>query len=400
MSTVGWLGLGRLGGPCADTLAGCGHQVVGYDPRPPADPGRVKPGTLADVVAATDGLVFVCVQTPHAPAFGGDRPVPGAPRDFDYSALTQAVRDLAAEAVRQRKPLVAVVISTVLPGTTRKRLMPLLRGTPVRLVYGPYFPAMGTEAADFLDPEFQLLGGDDQIALSAAANLYRTVHSAPLRMVSVESAELAKVAYNTFVSMKIVYANMIGELCDATGADADEVSGTLALATRRILSPAYMRAGMGDAGACHPRDLLALSWLSERAGLSADVAGFLADARESQSARLAELVKYQHELTGLPVRILGLAFKPGVAMTDGSAALLLMCQLGAAGVEVSPWDPLLEGKVPRWLGCPGLFVVATAHEQLLDLPFPAGSVVIDPHGLVKTRPGVVLITPGRRRAAA
>jgi UDPglucose 6-dehydrogenase len=395
MSAVGWLGLGKLGGPCADTLAGCGHDVIGYDPRPAADPGRVKLATLPEVVEATDGLVFVCVQTPHSPAFGGDRPVPGPARDFDYSALTQAVRDLAAEAAAQHKPLTAVIISTVLPGTTRARLLPLLRGTPVMLVYGPYFPAMGTEAEDFLNPEFQLLGGDNQTALAAAAHLYKTVHQAPLRMVSIESAELAKVAYNTFISAKIVYANMLAELCDATGADADEVSGTLALATRRILSPAYLRAGMGDGGACHPRDLLAMSWLSQRAGLSADVAGFLAAARESQSERLADLVRYQHELTGLPVCVLGKAFKPGVAMTDGSPALLLLRQLEDAGVAAVAWDPLIDGGVPP--GGQWLFVVATAHPEILASRFAAGSVVVDPHGLMESQPGVVLVTPGRRR---
>jgi len=397
VSTVGWLGLGKLGLPCADTLAGCGHDVYGWDPRPPADPGRVKTAPLADVIAATDGLVFVCVQTPHSPAFGGDRPVPGPPRDFDYTTLVHAVREVAGEAVTQRKPVVVVVISTVLPGTTRARLMPLLRGTPAKLVYGPYFPAMGTEAADFLDPEFQLLGGDDQAALATAAALYKTVHGAPLRIVSVESAELAKVAYNCWITSKIVWANMIGELCDATGADADEVSGTLALATRRVLSPAYMRAGMGDGGACHPRDLVALSWLSQKSGLSADLAGFLAAARESQSERLAELVKYQHELTGLPVCVLGRAFKPGVAMTDGSAALLLIRQLEDAGVPVTSWDPLINQKSDRPGRVPRVFVVATAHEEILRMGFAGGSVVVDPHGLMEPRPGVVLVTPGRRR---
>lgn len=396
MSAVGWLGLGKLGGKCADTLASCGHDVYGYDPRPPADPGRVKLSTLTEVVAATDSLVLVCVQTPHAPEFGGDRPAPGPARDFDYSALVSAVRDLAAEAKAQDKPVTAVIISTVLPGTTRTRLLPLLRGTPVKLVYGPYFPAMGTEREDFLDPEFQLLGADDGDAIVAAAHLYTSVHRAPVRIVSIESAELAKVAYNTFISMKIVYANWLGELCEATGADADEVTGTLALATRRILSPAYLRAGMGDGGACHPRDLLAMSWLSDRAGVSADVAGFLAAAREVQSRRLADLVKHQHELTGLPVTVLGRAFKPGIAMTDGSPALLLIQQL-FDDVSVTTWDPLTDGPAPWLLEEPRLFVVATAHQEILALKYPAGSVVIDPHGLVEPQPGVVLVTPGRHR---
>jgi UDPglucose 6-dehydrogenase len=395
MSTVGWQGLGKLGLPCANALASCGHDVIGYDPKPPAGPGRVKLGTLADVVAANDGLVLVCVQTPHAPAYGGEKPVTGQPRDFDYTALTQAVRDLAAEAAAQHKPVTAVIISTVLPGTTRTRLLPLLRGTPVKLAYGPYFPAMGTEQEDFLHPEFQLLGADDPDVLAAVSALYRTVHDAPLRMVSVESAELAKVAYNCFISLKIVYANMLAEVCDTSGADVDEVTGTLALATRRLLSPAYLRAGMGDGGACHPRDLLALSWLSQRAGLSSDVAGFLAAAREAQSGRLARLIARQRELTGLPLVLLGKAFKPGTGMTDGSPALLLATQLEDMGVPCGQWDPHVDGgEMGRSWPC--LFVVATAHPEFADLRIEPGSVVIDPHGMMPARPGVTLITPGRK----
>lgn len=391
---VSWIGLGRLGLPCANALAGCGHSITGYDIRPPADYGDVKPGSLADVVAATDGLVLVCVQTPHLPAYGGETPMPAQPADFDYTALTHAVRELAAEARSQHRVLTAVIISTVLPGTTRTRLMPAARPS-LRIVYGPYFPAMGTEREDFLNPEFQLLGSDDERALGDAAALYETVHDAPLRLVSVESAELAKVAYNCFISMKIVYANMLAEICDATGADVDEVTGTLALATRRLLSPAYMRAGMGDGGYCHPRDNQAMSWLAQRIGLSADLMGYVSKAREDQSQRLADLVIRQHKLTGLPVAILGKAFKPGVGMTGGSPALLLQTQLLEAGLMVTAWDPHTDSALPPFFN-PHVYVVGTAHPDFTELQFQPGSVVIDPHGYMPARSGVMLITPGRK----
>jgi UDPglucose 6-dehydrogenase len=400
---VGWLGLGKLGLPCANALASCGHHVTGYDPRPPAEPGDVKVATLADVVGATDGIVIACIQTPHLPAYGGETPMPDRPADFDYSALVSCVREVAAEARAQDRGLTLVVISTVLPGTTRARLLPLLRGSKVSLVYGPYFPAMGTEREDFLDPEFQLLGSDDPVALERAAALYRTVHDRPIRTVSIESAELAKVAYNCFISVKIVFANMLAEICDATGADVDEVTGTLALATRRLLSPAYMRAGMGDGGACHPRDNQAMSWLADRIGLSADLMGFVSGAREDQSMRLAELVRTQCRLTGFrdPV-LLGKAFKPGVEMTAGSPALLLAAQLEGMQIDAAHYDlrqTFFEIKQGRLLRKPRVFVITTAHPEFADLEFPAGSVVIDPHGYIPSRPGVVLITPGRKGGA-
>ena len=395
MSNAGWLGLGKLGLPCAAALASCGHKVYGYDPVPgPAAPG-VERVSLAEVVTATDGIVLVAVQTPHDPSYGGERPMPGEPRDFDYAALVQAVRGLAAEAKTQGRELTAVVISTVLPGTTRTRLLPLLRGSRVRLVYGPYFTATGSEEQDFADPEFQLLGADDEDAAAEVTALYRTVHGRPVRVVSIESAELAKVAYNVAVSMKIAYANMVAQMCDATGADADEVTGTLALATRRLLSPAYLTAGMGDGGSCHPRDLMAMSWLARKTG-AADLPGFLARAREDQSAWLARLVKAQHDLTGHPVVVLGKAFKPGTAQVNGSAALLLAAHLKELGVSPTAWDPVTGDRAAKFRA-PRVFVVATAHPQFTSLDIPPGSVVIDPHGFMPPRPGVTLITPGRKK---
>ncbi len=265
----------------------------------------------------------------------------------------------------------------------------------MRLVYGPYFTATGSEERDFTDPEFQLLGAGDEDAAAQVAALYRTVHDRPVRVVSIESAELAKVAYNVAVSMKIAYANMIGQVCEATGADADEVTGTLALATRRLLSPAYLTAGTGDGGACHPRDLMAMSWLARKAG-AADLPGFLASAREEQSAWLARIVKAQHDLTGHPVVILGKAFKPGTAVTAGSAALLLAAHLKESGVSPVAWDPV-TGDRPARFRVPRVFVIATAHPVFASTELPAGSVVIDPHGMMPSRPGITLITPGRKK---
>ena len=195
--------------------------------------------------------------------------------------------------------------------------------------------------------------------------------------------------------MKIAYANMVAQMCDATGADADEVTGTLALATRRLLSPAYLTAGMGDGGSCHPRDLMAMSWLARKTG-AADLPGFLARAREDQSAWLARLVKAQHDLTGHPVVVLGKAFKPGTAQVAGSAALLLAAHLKEAGVSAVAWDPVTGDRPPKFRA-PRVFVVATAHPQFTSLDIPAGSVVIDPHGFMPSRPGVTLITPGRKK---
>jgi len=414
---VGWVGLGKLGLTCALAMEKHGgHHIVGYDPSPrvqqiigrtvapPEEEGieELLNGTRialaqspADVVAACEGIVMVSVQTPHDPRYGGETPMPGQPVDFEYGYLIQAVRDIAAAAREQDKAITVVVISTMLPGTIRAHLAPLC-GPNVSLVYGPYFIAMSTTLQDFLNPEFVLLGSDSPEALAAVADLYGTVHDRPVHAVSIESAELLKVAYNCFISMKIVFANMVMEICQKTGADCDEIADGLALATDRIISPAYMRGGMGDSGACHPRDNQAMSWLAQRLDLSVDLMGYVSQAREQQSEWLADLVEHWHRMTGHPVCLLGKAYKPNVSLVNGSAGLLLAHQLRGRGLEVEHWDPHVDEGGTFAPSLPGVFAITTRHDAFLHLRFPADSIVIDPHGYMPDQPGVTTIRVGRK----
>lgn len=416
MSTVGWIGLGKLGFTCALGLAKYGgHLVAGYDPSPhprqmlngqiplPEEAGiqGVRNGAQlhiaespAEVVAATDGIVMVSVQTPHDPRYGGETAIAEQPVDFEYGYLVQAVRDLATAADDQGKQITIVVISTVLPGTTRAHLAPLC-GPNVKLVYGPYFIAMTSTLSDFLNPEFVLLGSDDEDALTQVEALYRTIHNRPIHAVSIESAELTKVAYNCFISMKIVFANMVMEICQKTGADCDAVADGLALAADRITSPAYMRGGMGDSGACHPRDNQAMSWLAQRLDLSVDLMGYVSQAREQQSAWLADLVEHWHRMSGLPVVLLGKAYKPNVSLVNGSAGLLLAEQLRDRGLEVAHKDIWVDGEFDLPTS-PRVYVITTKHDHHRTAAIPPGSVVIDPHGYMPDQPGVTTIRVGRK----
>lgn len=424
MSTVGWIGTGRLGLTCALALAEYGkHEVYGFDvSERPYDilQGDTKPHEetgLAELVAANDprrgfglamcgdihdvvqsvddgSIVFVAVQTPHDPRYGGETPITEQPVDFEYGYLIQAVRDLNTEAEQQDKRLTVVVVSTVLPGTVRAHLAPLC-GPRVKLAYNPFFIALTTTLSDYLHPEFVLLGSDDADARQQVTDLYRTFHDRPVHAVSVESAELLKVAYNCFISLKIVFANMVMEICQKTGADCDEISDGLALATDRIASPAYMRGGMGDSGACHPRDNQAMSWLAQRLSLSVDLMGYVSQAREEQSAWLADLVEHWHRLSGLRICLLGKAYKPNVSLTDGSAGLLLAHQLRKRGLDVTHWDPLVDGPA-QIAPDPYVYLIATRHDHFLKCQMPTGSIVIDPHGYMPDQPGVTTIRVGRK----
>jgi UDPglucose 6-dehydrogenase len=402
VSNVGWIGLGKLGGPCAAALAERGsHKVWGYDVRGTnvgsydfADLAPVElVTTIDDVVRSTDGVVFVAVQTPHSPAYGGEVPVPSEPREFEYAYLINAVRAVCHAASRQRKDVTLVVVSTVLPGTFDRYLRPLVNASEyVVPVYHPFFIAMGTVVEDFTRPEMTLFGADDPGAVDDVRALYAPIHDAPAPTMSIASAELTKVAYNTFISTKIVFANLTAELCDHTGADVDEVTDALAQATDRIISPRYLRAGMGDGGACHPRDNVALSALARRFNLSSDLMGFLTDARERQAIWFADVIEHWLDLAGLPLLIMGRSYKPNVDMDDGSPALLLASVLARRGVEFQHEDADVQRIEPH------VFFVATMHDEYHHVHFPAGSVVIDPFGyLLINDPAVTLVTPGRKR---
>lgn len=407
MAAVGWIGLGKLGGPCSAALADYGgHDVYGYDPttRPIDFAGLSaidRVATVDDVVRNTDDVVFVAVQTPHVQRFDGARLLPTdvIPEDFEYGYLVNAVASVAQAAARQAKRITIVIISTVLPGTTTRELRPLLN-TYTDLVYHPFFIAMGTVVNDFINPEFVLLGCDDVNAATRVAVLYNGIHHAPLGVMSIASAELTKVAYNTFISTKIVFANTVAQLADVTGADVDEVTNALALATDRIISPKYLTAGMGDGGGCHPRDNIALSALAQRHGV-VDFMGGLNIAREEHTRWLASIVHHWADLTGLPIVLLGKSYKPDVAMTDGSPALLLADILTEADLDFAHCDSFVDSDTQtEWCdqitSDPAVFFVGTRHAQYVKFSYPAGSVVIDPFGFVHASDDITLVRPGRK----
>jgi UDPglucose 6-dehydrogenase len=401
LSNVGWVGLGKLGGPCAATLQYYGgHKVFGYDVRgvdAEYDFGELDSvdvlESINDVVTMIDGVVFVAVQTPHSPEYGGEQPTPVEPREFEYAYLVNAVRAVCRAAWQQEKHITLVVVSTVLPGTFDRYLRPLLNEY-VTPVYHPFFIAMGTVVRDFAQPEMRLFGVDDPKHTDVLHEIYSTMHSAPAPTVSIASAELTKVSYNTFISMKIVYANLLAEMCEVTGADVDEVIDALVQGDQRIISASYLRAGMGDGGACHPRDNVALSALAQRYNLSSDLMGFLNEARDRQALWFARIIEHWRNLTGLPVTLLGKSYKPDVTLTDGSPALLLAHYLRSIDVEFEHDDlqVLLVDDEPR------VIFITTRHEHYRTLVFPTGSVVIDPFGYLDVDDArVTYVTPGRKR---
>ena len=208
---------------------------------------------------------------------------------------------------------------------------------------------MGGAIRDFLNPEFVLFGVDDNASAAEAERFYRTIHAAPFRRTTLEEAEVIKVLYNTFISTKLAFANTAMELCHRLpGADVDVVMGVLGDARERLISTRYFRAGMGDGGACHPRDNIALSHLSRTLGMSFDWFSNVMAQREHQTEWLADLIDAHRN--GRQIVILGRSFKPESSMLTGSAAVLLETILRERGREVISWDPHVESGLRRRQG--------------------------------------------------
>ena len=396
---VGFIGLGRLGLPVATAMASKGLTVYGVDPYVKGYPddlsyedgfaecvekaeGRVKFVGLAEAMEHCS-VLFVAVATPHDPQYEGVTPIPNERVDFDYSHLRHVAQDIRSLCDSRKYLPTVSVISTVLPGTMDRYVIPRLGGR-AKLVYNPSFIAMGTTIRDFLDPEFMLIGGDAEGKVRA---VYEACGIDTFYETSVNNAELIKVAYNTFIGLKLAFANTLMEVCHKTPkTNVDEVTGALKLAHRRLISPAYLDGGMGDGGGCHPRDNIALSWLARELDLSYDLFEATMMQRENQARWLAELMEGYE----LPKGILGVAYKPSSHLTTGSPARLVANLLSDEPYLHDPHAGM--GEMP---GQPHVWLVGCKHPEFPDYGFPEGSVVIDPWGYMPDQEGVQVVRLGR-----
>lgn len=338
------------------------------------------------MVAESD-IVFCAIQTPHEAEFEGATRLPVERRDFDYSYLLKAITDVTNSAYRQKKHTILAVISTCLPGTFKREIQPLLNEY-VQYVYTPQFIAMGTVLADYLDPEFALIGVDDEQASQQLQVFYTSLFDKPHVVTDITTAEGIKVSYNTFITMKTVLANTWGELSHKLGMNTDDIYKAWTLSSKRLLSPRYLKAGVGDGGGCHPRDNIALSWLADEVNLSHNLFEDLMLSREQHMAWLAKeasLLAIKHQM---PLIVLGRSFKPETNIETGSPALLLSNILREYG-QVHEHVEDIETTTPA------VFVIGTQHDRYRTYGFPAGSVVLDPFRFVEPREGVEIVAIGK-----
>lgn len=406
MSRIGFVGLGKLGLPVALAVESKGHKVCGYDINPyvakylqdkqiPFKEEGIQPlleanqieikENVKEVVAASD-IVFIPIQTPHEAQFEGATRVPDERRDFDYTWLKEGVKAVSDSAEELGKYVTVVVISTCLPGTYKREIKPLINEDYIDYIYNPFFIAMGTVLQDFLNPEFVLIGSDENGRLEEIHDFYNTIHNKKLFYTDITTAEGIKVFYNTFITTKTVLANIYGEMAHKLGMDVDDIYTALSFATDRIISPKYLKAGMGDGGGCHPRDNIALSHIARQIGLSHNIFEDLMAAREDHAEWLADLIMEQD--TSLPTIILGRSFKPETNIETGSPAILVSNILAEKGYAHAHMEDANTDQRAIWF-------IGTQHDRYKGIKFKQGSTVIDPFGYIKDQVGVKVIRIGR-----
>ena len=411
MKKIGFIGIGKLGLDCAEVMAEK-HEVRGYDIYPRTS-DVVKVCGIEELVAESD-WIFVAVPTPHTEGYDGSVPSSHMePRDFGHDAVIDAINNINRYATTPKK---IVLISTVLPGTTRRKFVPLL-DTRHEFVYNPYLIAMGSVKWDMVNPEMVMIGTEDGSMTGIAGELielYKTVmENDPRYEVGTwDECEAIKIFYNTFISAKVGLVNMIQDFALKIGnINVDVVTNALARSTMRIMGPKYMTAGMGDAGACHPRDNIALRWLAQEYDIGYDLFDTVMHAREVQAKNLADFLVTQARERNLPIVIHGKAYKPDVPYCIGSYSTLVGHYVKEAGMTVRYVDPLADDQSEVIQSVHGAALYLWAHNRKITYEYTGtqadtqpyceifgGSVIVDPWRRLENTSTVEVIHYGNTRS--
>jgi UDPglucose 6-dehydrogenase len=366
---VGFVGVGKLGKDAAEVLSEF-YDVTGYDINPVETTINMS-DTLEGCVKGKD-IVFIAVPTQHHIDYDGRYATSHLePKDFDYTiaiSVTKQVDELVD------KDTLIVMISTMLPGTVRREIAPLINNG--RFIYNPYLIAQGTVKWDMRNPEMIMIGTEDgsesSIDAKMLSDFYQPMLERETRVVigTWEEMESTKVFYNTFITAKLCLVNMIQDAAMAVGhMNVDVVTNALKDSTDRIMGPKYMTAGLGDGGGCHPRDNIALRSFAEKHSFGYDLFDAIMVAREEQSNNIAKHFEKIGVSKDMPCVVLGSGFKPGLDnQQEGSPSILVGFYLEELGYTVT-YDELLAVPAAYMLGWPKHFD---------EYKFAPGSVVVDP----------------------
>jgi UDPglucose 6-dehydrogenase len=413
---VAVVGLGKLGAPLAAVLASKGNEVLGVDVNEKAvelvNSGRApveEPGLQELITVSRDRLRATTEISATADADASILLVPTPSNErgaFSNDYLLAAIEELGRGLSDRSRYHVVIVGSTVMPGSCDGEIRAALErasgrivGETLGLCYSPEFIALGNVIRDMLEPDMVLVGASDARAGDVAESLYKRMvdNDPPFRRMSLVNAELTKIAVNTYVTMKISYANSLADICERLpGADVAVVTDALGLDTR--IGKKYLRGAIAYGGPCFPRDNKAFATLTRDLGSEPLLAEATDAVNVAQTDRLARIVQSQLP-DGGAVGILGLSYKPDTSVIEESAGVALGRILVQAGYNLHLYDPVATDAALAALGDAAhgaasardvldqsdVVVITTPWPEFADLPLADGNegpLVIDCWGIV------------------
>ena len=306
--------------------------------------GAMDAGTLSFVLGSENAVgdaefVYLCVPTPQ-----------GEDGSADLSYLKAAASEISSHL----KPGTVVVNKSTVPVGSTLLVERALGRSDIPVVSNPEFLREGTAVDDFLNPDRVVIGADDQAAAGRVASLYLGVR-APIMVTDPASAETCKYAANAFLATKLSFTNAIAAVCEAVGADVNDV--LLGMGYDHRIGHEFLRPGPGWGGSCFPKDSKAIISIADDAGYDFALMRGVVEVNEEQFERIVAKVESVTPLAGKTIGVLGIAFKAGTDDTRQSPAIEVMARLVAKGASVKAYDPAVKS-----LELDGVEVVDNAYE--------------------------------------
>ena len=407
------VGLGKLGSPIVAVLAAKGHEVIGIDTNPlfvekinnhiaPVEEphlqelltehkSRISATTdWSKAILETD-LTSIIVPTPSAPD-GSFR------NDCVLSVMDEIGRVLA----KKKGYHLVAVNSTTMPGSVGGPIRERLErasgrnvGPQLGLCYNPEFIALGDVVQGLLHPDIILIGESDKKAGDVLESMYQQVCGMGVNIARMNfvNAELTKISTNTYVTMKISFANMLGEICDRLeGSDVQVVTDAIGCDSR--IGKKYLKPATGYGGPCFPRDTLAFGRVAHLVGANADLAISTDLINRRQITRLTEIIKNLVS-GGSTVAVLGLSYKPNTPVIEESQGVMLATALLDLGFKVVVHDPMAAAATQAVFGRAVTFAssaqtaLAQADVAAIITPWP-DYAAIAPEWITGTRLKVII----------
>ena len=369
MSKIAVIGTGYVGLTTGACFAHLGHEVICADidvdkvsrlnkgEIPILEPGLDRvveegraSGRLTFVIGAAKAasqceFIYLCVPTPQ-----------GADGSADLSYIESAAREIGPVV----QPDAVVINKSTVPVGSTKVVERALGRPDVSVVSNPEFLREGAAVDDFLHPDRVVIGADNQSAAVRVASLYVGV-PAPLMVTDPASAETIKYACNAFLATKLSFVNAVAAICEAVGADVNDV--ILGMGYDKRIGHEFLRPGPGWGGSCFPKDTLALIAIAENHGYDFHLLRGVVEVNNEQFARVAEKVLRAAggAVAGKKIAVWGLTFKARTDDLRESPSLEIISRLVEAGADIRAYDPAIAPNVAGNAELPAIEVCADPY---------------------------------------